>query len=100
MFRKMMIGAVAAVAVGFGAQEATAGEPGFAPHGGPASGFHPPRVDCDYVVYVGRWHHGHIDWERYARFETLREAQHAERRLERDGFRVRIDEVRDRHDHR
>lgn len=95
MFRKLVLGAVAAVAVGFGAQAATAGEPGFAP-GGSASGFHPPRGDCDFVVYVARQHRGHAHWEWYGRYDTLHEARHAEHRLEHEGFRVRIEEVRDR----
>ncbi len=97
MFRKMIFGAVAMVAVGFGAQAATAGEPVLVPHGGPASGFHHPRVDCDFVVFI-QHRHGH--WERYGRYDTLHEAQHAERRLEHEGYRVRIEEVRDRGDRR
>jgi hypothetical protein len=91
MFRKMIIGALAAAAVGFGAQAATAGEPRFAPGEVPA-GFHPPRADFDYVVLIRRHHGG---WERYGRYETLHQARHVERRLEREGFCVRIEEVRD-----
>ena len=93
MIRKLMLGAVAAVAVGFGAQTATAGEPALAHNGGGPMNFHPPRVDFDYVVFVQR----HGCWERYGRYETLHEARRIERRLERDGYFVRVEEVRDRH---
>lgn len=101
MFRKLMLGAMAAVGIGFGTQAATAGEPVFAPHAGqpvfapvagPVAGFHPPRVDYDYIVMIQQ----RGCWERYGRFETLHEARRVERRLEREGFRVRIEEVRDR----
>ena len=96
MLRKLVFGAVATVAVGFGAQAATAGEPVFDRGAGPVTAHFPPRVDFDYVVFVGRFHRGHIDWERYGRFETLNEARRVERRLEREGFQVRVEEVRDR----
>jgi hypothetical protein len=94
MVRKLILGAVAAAAVGFGAQAATAGGPAFAPAGGPAAGHYPPRADFDYVVLVRRGPHHH--WERYGRYETLHEARRAERRLEREGFQVVVEEVRDR----
>src|SRR5262245_37209715 len=96
MIRKLVIGAVAAVAIGFGAQTATAQQPLRGPIGGPTGGFVPPRHDHDYVMYVGRWHRGHIDWERYGRYETRHEAERVEWRLERQGYRVRIEEVHDR----
>ena len=102
MIRKLMLGAAAAVAIGFGAEAASAAPPvvvqpgtgGFVPGGGNA--FHPPRTDYDYVVYVGHRHRDHIHWEFYGRFETMHEARRVERRLEDRGFRVRIEEVRDR----
>ena len=93
MIRKLILGTVAAAAVGFGAQAATAGEPLRGPFGGPNGGFLPPRVDYDYVVYI---QNRHGCWERYGRYETFHEARRVERFLERDGFRVRIEEVRDR----
>ncbi len=93
MFRKLMLGEVAVVAIGFGAQEATAHEPAFGPIGGRGAEFHPPRTDYDYVVFVRRGPHHH--WERYGRFETFYEARRAERRLEHGGFEVFIKEVRD-----
>ncbi|MBN9118423.1 MAG: hypothetical protein J0I06_04540 [Planctomycetes bacterium] len=92
MIRKLMLGAMAAVGLGFGGQVATANEPVRGPITGSGNGFHPPRVDYDFVVFVQR-HHG---WERYGRYETLFEARRIERQLERDGFRVRVEEVRDR----
>lgn len=95
MIRKLMIGAVAAVGLGFGGQ-ATAHEPVRGPIGGPVGGFVPPHVDYDFVVYVGYRHRDHFHWERYGRYETRREAERAEWRLERQGYRVRIEEVRDR----
>src|SRR5436190_2244738 len=96
MIRKLMLGAVAAVGLGFGGQAATAHEPVPVPIGGHGGGFVPPRVDYDFVVYVGHWHRGHIDWERYGRYETRWQAERAERSLERQGYRVRIEEVYDR----
>jgi hypothetical protein len=95
MIRKLMLGAVAAVGLGFGGQAATAHEPVHVP-GGPVGGFVPHHVDYDFVVYVGHRHRDHIDWERYGRYETRWEAERAERQLERQGYRVRIEEVRDR----
>src|SRR5687767_15135408 len=96
MIRKLMIGAVAAVAIGLGAQTAMAYEPVRGPIGGPNGGFVPPRHDHDFVVYVGYRHRGHIDWGRYGRFETRGQAERVERSLERQGYRVRVEEVRDR----
>lgn len=100
MFRKLLIGAVAVVAIGFGAQAATAGEPYRGPIGGPVGGpnggFYPSRVDYDFVVFVAHRHGNHFHWERYGRYETQREAERVERFLERQGYRVRIEEVRDR----
>lgn len=93
MIRKLILGAVAAVAVGFGAQAATAGEPLRGPVGGPvAAGFVPPghgHHDHDYIVLVR--HRGH--WDRYGRYETRFEAERAVRRLERDGRHVRIEVI-------
>ena len=98
MIRNLILGAVTATAVGFGGQAAMAGEPGRGSIGGPVSGFHPPQgPDYDFVVYVAVRHRDHIHWERYGRYETYHEARHAERRLEREGYRVRIEEVRDRY---
>jgi hypothetical protein len=96
MIRRLMLGAVGAVAIGFGGQAALAGEPVMVQPGTP-NAFYPPRVDYDYIVLVKRGYHG--PWEFYGRYETLHAARHAERRLERDGFRVRIEEVRERHHH-
>jgi hypothetical protein len=100
MLRKLMIGAVAAVAIGLGAQSASAGEPYRGPIGGPVGGpnggFYPPRTDYDFVVFVAHRHGNHFHWERYGRYETRREAERVERYLERQGHRVRIEEVRDR----
>ena len=103
MIRKLMLGAAAAVAIGFGAQTASAHEPVLVQpsFGGPAAGFQPgggfvPRIDYDYVVYVGHRHRDHIDWEFYGRYETYHEARRVERRLEDRGLRARIEEVRDR----
>jgi hypothetical protein len=92
MIRTLILGAVTAASVGLGGS-ALAHEPAR----GLVSGFHPPQgYDRDFVVYVAVRHHDHIHWERYGRYETYHEAKHAERRLEREGYRVRIDEVRDR----
>src|SRR5688572_2563328 len=98
MIRKLMIGAVAAVVIGLGGQ-AEAQEPVRRPAGGPVpvgNGFVSPREDYDFVVFVARRHNGHFHWERYGRYETRREAERVERSLERQGRRVRIEEVRDR----
>lgn len=93
MIRKLILGAVAALAVGFGGASATAGEPVRGPLGGSggSGGFVPQHGhhDHDYVVFVR--HHGH--WDRYGRFETRYEAERAARRLEREGRRVRIEVV-------
>jgi hypothetical protein len=96
MIRKLMLGAVVAVAIGFGGQAATAHEPVRGPGGGPAGGFVPHRADYDFVVYVGHRHRDHFHWERYGRYETYHEARRVERYLEREGYRVRVEEVRDR----
>lgn len=97
MIRKLILGAVTAAAVGFGGQAATAGEPVRGPIGGPVGGYHPPQgYDYDYVVLVRHRHGDHWHWERYGRYETRREAERVERWLERQGFRVRVEEVRDR----
>ncbi|MDY3553696.1 hypothetical protein R5W24_002802 [Gemmata sp. JC717] len=93
MIRKLVLGAVAAAAVGFGGASATAGEPVRGPIGGPVDiGFLPPghpRHDHDYVVLIR--HFGH--WDRYGRYETRHEAERVARHLERDGRRVRIEVV-------
>jgi hypothetical protein len=90
MMRKLLFGAMAAVGIGFGAQAANAGEPAFAPVGGAPVVFNPSHAGYDYIVLIQR----HGCWERYGRFDTLHEARRAEWRLEREGFRVQIDEVR------
>jgi hypothetical protein len=99
MFRKLMFGAMAAVGLGFGAETASAqpvpqrGQPlPILSQRGPIGGSPSHRGDIDFVVLIQRHHGG---WERYGRFETYNEARRVERRLERDGFRVRIEEVRD-----
>ncbi len=93
MIRKLVLGAAAAASIGFGGA-AVAGEP---VGGSVVAAVHPPQgYDRDFVVYVAVRHHDHIHWERYGRYETFHEAKHAERRLEREGYRVRIEEVRDR----
>lgn len=93
MIRNLILSAVTATVIGFGGQMATAGEPVRGPIGGPVSGFHPPQGhDHDFVVYV--WHRGH--WDRHGRYETRREAERVERWLERQGHRVRIEEIHDR----
>lgn len=93
MIRKMILGAVAAVAVGFGGQAATAGEP--VRGAGPV--LYPPtlpqhRHDHDYVVFV---RHGSVfgHWDRVGRYETRHEAERVAERLERRGQRVRIEVV-------
>ena len=97
MIRKLVLGAVAVVGLGFGAQTATAQQPVRVPVGVPVGGFVPPqRHDHDFVVYVGHRHRDHIHWERYGRYETYHEARRVERHLENQGYRVRIEEVRDR----
>lgn len=100
MIRKLILGAVAAAAVGFGGQAATAGEPGGFPSRGPVGGpavLHPPQgYDYDFVVLVRHRHGDHFHWEHYGRYETRREAERVERWLERQGHRVRVEEVRDR----
>jgi hypothetical protein len=118
MLRKLMLGAVAAVAVGFSAQSAMAAPPvvvqpstgGFyLPPSYPSYPQYPtfptyprpippqypptfPHHDHDYVVYVRHGNH----WDRYGRYETLREAERVERWLESRGYRVRIEVVHDR----
>lgn len=100
MIRKLILGAVAALAVGFGGASATAGEPVRGPLGGPVGRpgeFAPPgrgygSYDRDYVVLVR--HYGH--WDRYSRFETRYEAERAARRLEWRGYDVRVVAVEDR----
>ena len=91
MIRKLILGAVAVAAIGFGGQAATAGEP--VRGAGPVlvSPGH-PRHDHDYVVFV---RHGGVfgHWDRYGRFETRFEAERAAERLERHGHRVRIEVV-------
>ncbi|VTR99135.1 unnamed protein product [Gemmata massiliana] len=96
MIRKLVLGAVAATAIGFGTQTATAGEPFRGPVGPSNGGVVPPhqRHDHDYVVFVKRGHFGH--WERYGRYETRREAERVERFLESRGHRARIEVVEDR----
>ena len=98
MVRSLMLSAVAAVAIGFGGQSASAHEPVRGPIGpvGGSGGFVPQRHDHDFVVYVGYRHRDHIHWERYGRYETRWEAERVERYLERQGNRVRVEEV---HDH-
>ncbi|MCI0699901.1 MAG: hypothetical protein L0241_02325 [Planctomycetia bacterium] len=119
MFRKLMLGAVVAVAVGLSAQSAMAGPPvkvqpstgGFyLPPSYPGYPQYPtfpsyprpfppqypsypqPRHDHDYVVYVRHGDH----WDRYGRYETLREAERVEWLLERRGLRARIEVVHNR----
>lgn len=115
MIRQFVLGAVAAVSVGLGSRAATAHEPVRVlpagpvvpagvpiggplggPIGGPVGGFVPPRVDYDFVVYVGYRHRDHFHWERYGRYETRREAERVEWFLERQGYRARVEAVRDR----
>jgi hypothetical protein len=60
------------------------------PNPGP---FPPPRYDVDYVVYVKSPWSGH--WRYYGRFETLHEARRVEYRLEREGYYVKVEPVRD-----
>jgi len=98
MLRKLMLGAVAAVAVGFSAESATAAPPVVVQPG--TGGFYLPpsyqgypRYDHDYVVFVRHGNH----WDRYGRYETLWEAQRVERILESRGLRARIEVI---HDHR
>jgi hypothetical protein len=103
MFRKLMIGAAAVVALGFAAESASAAPPivvqpsiggTYQPFPGPFPGPNHPdrRHDHDYVVYVQ--HRGH--WDRYGRYETLREAERVERWLERQGRRAKIEIVESR----
>ncbi|HEY1188364.1 MAG TPA: hypothetical protein VGE74_11950 [Gemmata sp.] len=94
MIRKIVMGAVTALAIGFGGASATAGEPVGGPLGGPIGGpggFVPPHRhhDHDYVVYVR--HHGH--WDRHGRYETRFEAERVARHLEHQGRHVRIEVV-------
>lgn len=102
MIRKLILGAVAAVAIGLGGASATAGEPlrgpaggfGHGPVGGPG-GFVPAAhgsYDRDYVVLIR--HRGH--WDRYDRYETRYEAERAARRLEYRGYDTRIQVVEGR----
>jgi hypothetical protein len=110
MLRKLTLGAVAAVAVGLFAQGASAAPPvqvfpntgGYLPptYPGyprpfpptiPGHGHH--RDAHDFVVYVKHGHH----WDLYGRYETLREAERAERFLEHRGLRARIETI---HNHR
>ena len=106
MLRKFLLGAVAAV--GFGAQSASAAPPvevqpgvggGYFPPSYPRPfptypPTFPPRRDAhDYAVFVKHGHH----WDRYGRYETLREAERVERHLELRGFRARVEVI---HDHR
>jgi arylamine N-acetyltransferase len=98
MLRKMILGAAAAVAIGFGGQAASAHDPGRGPLGpGGGGGYFPPsgpvvRYDHDYVVYVRHGNH----WDRVGRFETRREAERAACRLEDRGYRVRVEVIEDR----
>lgn len=99
MIRKLFLGALAAAAIGFGTQTASAAPPIVVQpsvNGGYLPTAHPPRVDYDYIVYVGHRHRDHIHWEFYGRYETYHEARRVERRLEDRGLRARIEEVRDR----
>ena len=102
MIRKLILGAVAAVAIGVGASEASAAPPivvqpgtgGFYPPSYPPSyPQYPQRRDHDYAVYVQ--HRGH--WDFYGRYETRWQAERAERYLEYQGRRARIEVI---HDHR
>ncbi len=93
MIRKLILGAVAAVAIGFGGQAATAHEPQRGPGGGNFPPAHGHQVhDHDYVVLVR--HAGH--WDRYGRYETRREAERVALRLEDRGHRVRVEVVESR----
>ena len=94
MIRKLVLGAVATVAIGFGGQAASAHEPGRGPGGNPG-GFHQPserRHDHDYVVFVRHGNH----WDRVGRYETRREAERVACRLEDRGYRVRVEVIEDR----
>jgi hypothetical protein len=66
---------------------------------GPGAAWHnpgpfPPRVDYDYVVMV---HHTFRGWTFHGKYETLHQARIAEQSLERLGYRVRVETVRDYH---
>jgi hypothetical protein len=91
MFRKLMIGTVAVAAIGFGTQAASAGPPVLVTPG--TVTVLPAAPVCGGYLVLFKRHH-HSPWEVYGRFESLHAARHAERRLERDGFHVRIEEVR------
>jgi hypothetical protein len=54
-----------------------------------------PRVDTDYVVLYRAC--AHDPWVSYGKFETLHQARHLERSLERSGYQVVIRPVRDHH---
>lgn len=58
----------------------------------PPAPWHPPRVDYDFAVYV-RSPHGH--WRYYGAYETRRQAEWTERRLEARGYRAKVVPFRD-----
>jgi hypothetical protein len=95
MLRKLILGAVAVVAIGLSAGAASAAPPivvqpstgGFVPQPYPVN-----HVGFDYIVYVKHGHH----WHRYGRFETRWQAERAVRHLEYQGFNAYIQVVRDR----
>lgn len=69
------------------------------PDGFGGGSYHPggPNRDSDFVVFVRHGHHG--EWRFHGRYETYQQAHHAESRLERQGYQVRISTVRvDDHD--
>jgi hypothetical protein len=105
MLRKWMLGAAAVAAIGFGAGAANAAppvvvHPGTGGYATPA--YYPPTYTpaypqplprCeDFVVFVKRGFH----WQRYDRFDTLRQAERAVRHLEREGRVARIEAVPER----
>ena len=105
MLRKLILGAVAVVAIGLSAGAASAAPPivaqpgtgGFVPQPGnggffPPSYPQPPRVDYDYVVFVQHGYH----WHRYGRYETRWQAERAVRHLEYQGYTAYVQVVRDR----
>jgi hypothetical protein len=99
MLRKLILGAVAAVAIGLSAGAASAAPPiviqpgtgGFVPQ--PYPPFPQQRRDHDYAVYVRHRDH----WHFYGRYENRWQAERVERYLESRGQRARIEVI---HDHR
>ncbi len=103
MLRNAILGAAVISAIGMSVSEVHAAPPIVLQPGTggiPLPGYFPPaypmypqpRYDVDYLVLVKHGHH----WHRQGRYETLRQAEFAVRRLERQGLFVRIDTVRGR----